>query len=189
MEGQEEEEDDFGEFGEEMWKEGQEVEEGKEDEEICGESEEKSEESEEARRYWRKVSEETGGAQNGVQGEVGREKAGVDDREVKMMGGPRRPSQAEVEDHARRNHCPYRNWCGVCVSACGRDLDHRADSGKERGLSEFSFDYCFPGDEFGCKLTTLVGRERKTGCSMATAVPMKGSTGMFTIDKVLEFID
>ena len=71
------------------------------------------------------MSEETGGAQSGVQGEVGREKAGVYDREVNMMGGPRRPSQAEVEDHARRNHCPYRIWCGVCVRACGRDLDHR----------------------------------------------------------------
>ena len=48
--------------------------------------------------------------------------------------------------------------------------------------------YCFPWDEFGCKLTTLVGRERKTGCSMATAVPMKGSTGRFSIDQVLEFL-
>ena len=43
-------------------------------------------------------------------------------------------------------------------------MDHRADAGKERGLSEYSFDYCFPGDEFGYKLTALIGRERKTGC-------------------------
>ena len=70
-----------------------------------------------------------------------------------------------------------------------KDLDHRADAGKERGLNEYSFDYCFPGDEFGSKLTTLVGRERTTGLEMATSVPMKGSTRRLTIDKILEFID
>ena len=150
-------------------------------------SEGKGEEREEAKRYWKKVNEETGGGKG--KGEVGKEKAGVDDREVRMMGDPRRPSEADGEDHARRNHCPYRYCCGICVRACGRDLDHRAHSGKERGLSEFSFDYCFLGDEFGCKLTTLVGMERKTGCCMATAVPMKGYIGRFTIDTVLEFIE
>ena len=31
-----------------------------------------------------------------------RERAGVDEREVKMMGDPRRPSEAEVDDHARK---------------------------------------------------------------------------------------
>ena len=104
-----------------MWREGQEIDEGEENEEISCESEEK----------------------------VRRERPGVDEREVKMMGDPRRPSQAEVDDHARKNHCPHRNWCGVCVRACGKDLDHRADSDKERGLSEFSFDYCFPGMSLG----------------------------------------
>lgn len=59
----------------------------------------------------------------------------------------------------------------------GRDADHRRDVGNERGLSEYSFDYCFPGDEFGFKLTVIVGRERVTGMRFATAVPMKGSTG------------
>ena len=73
--------------------------------------------------------------------------------------------------------------------ARGKDLDHRADAREERGLSEYSFDYCFPGDEFGCRLTTLVGKERQTGCVMATAIPTKGSTGRFSIDKVLEFVE
>jgi hypothetical protein len=35
----------------------------------------------------------------------------------------------------------------------------------------------------------LVGRERATGTYSATTVPMKGSSGQFTIDKVLEMID
>ena len=56
-------------------------------------------------------------------------------------------------------------------------------------MSEYSFDYCFPGDELGCKLTILVGRERVTGMNIATVVPMKGSMGRFVVDKALELID
>lgn len=47
----------------------------------------------------------------------------------------------------------------MCVKAKGKDWDHRKDAGKERGLSEYAFDYCFPGDELGFKVTVLVGRE------------------------------
>ena len=41
----------------------------------------------------------------------------------------------------------------------------------------------------GYKLTVLVGRERVTGASFATAVPTKGSTGRFTIEKMIEFVE
>ena len=85
-----------------------------------------------------------------------RAKAAEDGRKVKVINDPRQPTQAEVEEHERTNHCPYRNWCGICVRARGKDMDHRADAREERGLSEYSFDYCFPGDEFGCRLTRLV---------------------------------
>ena len=68
-------------------------------------------------------------------------------------------------------------------------MDHRKSPDEERGLNEFSFDYCFPGNELGFKLTVLVGRERTSGMAMATVVPMKGSTRMFTVDKVSEFMD
>ena len=57
---------------------------------------------------------------------------------------------------------------------------------EERGLNEGSFDYCFPGHEFGFKLTILVGRERASGMTMSTVVPMKGSTGRFAVDRVLD---
>ena len=55
-------------------------------------------------------------------------------------------------------------------------------------MSEYHFDYCFPGDEFGFKLTILVGRERVGGMCMATVVPTKGTNGMFESEKVMEFI-
>ena len=93
--------------------------------------------------------------------EVGRERADGEEREVKKLGDPRKPTQEEVVLH-ERTHLPYRNWCYHCVPGKGKDLDHRKSAEEERGLSEYSFDYCFPGDEFGFKLTILVGRERAT---------------------------
>ena len=107
-------------------------------------------------------------------------KATKDERAVKNLIDPRRPSEKEVEDHWR-THLPYRNWCEICVRAKGKDEDHRKNPDKERGLSEYSWDYCFPGDELGCKLVVLAGRERVTGTYGATAVPMKGSMGYFTL--------
>ena len=68
-------------------------------------------------------------------------------------------------------------------------MDHQKDSGKERKLPEYSWDYCFPGDELGFKWTVLVGRERGNKSWMATALPCKGSTGRFGVDKCLEFFE
>jgi hypothetical protein len=107
--------------------------------------------------------------------EIGeRIRAEKEDGQVKRMTDPMRPTEREIEDH-NRTHLPYRNWCPCCVQARGKDLDHRKAVDEERGLSEFSFDYGFPGNELGYKLTMLVGRERATGMMMATVVPAKGS--------------
>ena len=85
-----------------------------------------------------------------------------DERVVKDLVDPRRPTQKEIDEHYK-THLPYRNWCPICIQGKGRDADHRKALEEERGLSEYSFDYCFPGDEFGCKLTILAGKERNTG--------------------------
>ena len=55
-------------------------------------------------------------------------------------------------------------------------------------MSEYHFDNCFPGDEFGYKLTILVGRERVVGMCMATVVPTKETNGMFGSEKAMKFI-
>ena len=107
---------------------------------------------------------------------------------IKKLLDPRKPSEQEVEDH-ELYHVPYRNWCAVCVRSKGKDLDHRKSMEEERGASEYSFDYCFPGDEFGYKLTVLVGKEKITGSVFASAVPTKGSSGMFIVDKAVEFVE
>ena len=110
-----------------------------------------------------------------------------DDQVVRKLPDPRLPSQKDVELH-ELTHLPYRNWCPVCVRCRGRDLDHRKSVDEERGMSEYAFDYCFPGDEFEFHLGVLVGRERTTGAYFATAVPRKGSSGRFAVDKALDFV-
>ena len=74
----------------------------------------------------------------------------------------------------------------MCVRCRGRDLDHRTAVNGERGVSEYAFDYCFPGDELGFKLVVLVGRERITGMYFGTAVPTKGSIGRIAVDRALD---
>jgi len=108
---------------------------------------------------------------------------------LKRIGDPTLPSAEEVETHCLRGHIPYRNWCPVCVRAQGRDHSHKRDPGGERELAEYSWDYCFPGDELGFKWTVLVGRERDSKSWMATTVPHKGGIGRFGRDKCLEFIE
>ncbi len=103
------------------------------------------------------------------------------------MIDPRLPAEEEVENH-RLTHLPCRNWCPECAKAKGKDLNHRRAVDKERKLSEHCFDYCFPGDEFGYKLTVLVGTERLTGMKFGTAVPTEGSSGKFAVDRALDFI-
>jgi hypothetical protein len=120
----------------------------------------------------------------GTEGEKIR--AQKEEDKVRQVTDPRKPTEKEVELHSL-THLPYRNWCSVCIAAKGKDLDHRKDIREERGLPEFSFDYCFPGDEFGYRLTILVGRERATGMTFASVVPEKGSKGKFVADRCLEF--
>ena len=80
---------------------------------------------------------------------------------IRKMNDPRLPSSEEVGRHCVGGHVDYRDWCEVCVRSRGREMPHRRDKGGARLLPEYSWDYCFPGDEFGHKWTVLVGRERE----------------------------
>ena len=118
---------------------------------------------------------------------VERKTAVEDKRKVHKLVDPRKPTQEEVDEH-ELTHIPYRNWCPVCVRCRGKDLDHRKSVDEVRGVSEYAFDYCFPGDELGYKLVVLAGRERITGMYFATAVPTKGSIGRFAVDKAVDYV-
>ena len=80
---------------------------------------------------------------------------------IRKINDPRLPSKEEIERHRIGGHVEYRDWCDMCVRARSRDMPHYRDKGEVRALPEYSWDYCFPGDEFGHKWTVLVGRERE----------------------------
>ena len=122
-----------------------------------------------------------------VEKEVERQGQTEDARRVKKVLDPKAPTDAEVEEH-RLTHIPYRNWCEVCVKCKGKEFDHRR-KGDSGGVSEYAFDYCFPGDELGFKLVVLVGHEKVTGMTLAVTVPTKGSSGRFTVDKAVDYIE
>ena len=106
---------------------------------------------------------------------------------MRNIGDPRLPTQKEVDEH-NLTHVPYRNWCPHCVKGRGKDLDHRRNVDEDHRVKEFSFDYCFPGDDQGKKITILVGRERVSGMVMASVVPVKGTSGQFAAMRVMSFI-
>ena len=119
-----------------------------------------------------------------------RVKADGEDSNLRKLQDPKMPTKEEVDKHFILGHIPYRSWCPVCVRAQGKDMDHARDKGKVRNLPEYSWDYCFPGDELGFKWTVLVGRERSSKSVMATALATKGlGTGKFAVDKCLDFIE
>ena len=77
---------------------------------------------------------------------IGAEKEG---EYVRKLVDPRLPTKEEVEIHKLTGHVNYRNWCDICVRCRGKDLDHKSQEGKERTFPEYSWGYCFPGDEVG----------------------------------------
>ena len=89
-------------------------------------------------------------------GEVG-ERLGLerDDEVIRELKDPKLPSQGEVGKHWLMGHLPYRDWCHICVQAKAKDMAHKRDKGSPRGLPEYSWDYCFPGDEFGFRWTVF----------------------------------
>ena len=93
---------------------------------------------------------------------------------VRKLGDPKLPTQEEVDEHNIRGHFPYRSWCPICVEAMGKDMAHRKDEGKERTHPEYSFDYCFPGDESGFKWTVLVGTEKGGRLCHGHSSPFEG---------------
>lgn len=109
-------------------------------------------------------------------------------RKVRKLVDPLLPSEEEVKNHCL-THVPFQNWCPHCVRGRGKEMDHKRVFKDERGLDEFHFDYCFPGDEFGFKIAVLVGVESYTGVKLSLTVPRKGSTGDYAALNVTEYIN
>ena len=77
---------------------------------------------------------------------------------IRKLVDPSLPSAEERESRNMSGHVSFRNWCDVCVRTMGRDMAHRTATEKDRKVPEYVMDYCFPGDELGCRWTVLGGK-------------------------------
>lgn len=119
-------------------------------------------------------------------GDIERVKASKEERVVKELTDPRKPSAEQIEKH-NRHHMPYRNWCPICVKARGRDSAIERRSAKKGQFQSIRLINVF--QETGYKLTVLAGRERVSGMRIAVTVPTKGSSGKFGLDCILAFME
>ena len=119
------------------------------------------------------------------------EKMGLpkEDEFLRKLRDPKLPTAEEVERHVVCGHLPYRDWCHICVKSKGQEMGHYQEDHEGKLVPEYAWDYCFPGNEMGFHWTVLAGKEREGKSFMASAVPMKGGTGRFAVDKCVEFID
>ena len=69
-----------------------------------------------------------------------------------------------------------------------KDLDHRKEVEVDRRIREFSCVFFFPANEKGARVTVLVGRKRVTGVTLASVVPMKGTSEQFSAMREPDFI-
>ena len=86
---------------------------------------------------------------------------------------PKAPTAADREEHEATGHAAYRSWCPHCVAARGRRGPHLTSEPGE--LPEIGFDYGFMGHRRENCLTLLVGKDRRTGSLMCSAIPRKGA--------------
>ena len=91
-----------------------------------------------------------------------------------------RPSQQvskQERDEHERTHLPYRDWCDICVKACGRRVAHRRGNKEERGqVPRVSIDYFYMGskDEQDGNNPLVVMVDEETGDRYARMVRKKG---------------
>ena len=104
---------------------------------------------------------------------------------------PVKLTRAEVENH-NLTHCPYRNWCSLCVEAMGRE-DPRVRQGppEESALPVVGMDYDKYGEEEAVtdQITSIVVKDRESGQLKAHVVEVKGPKDEWIIKKVCKDVE
>ncbi len=111
-----------------------------------------------------------------IQSEKIAEEQGIRHQQPRVARGPGQPTKAEEEEHKAGGHVEYRSWCVHCIRGRARDCQHRSQKplGRERLKPIVSWDYCFPGDSTGEKMTILVGKCPETKAIFAHCCKSKG---------------
>ena len=108
-------------------------------------------------------------------------------RNPRKLPDPKMPSKDEVE---RRylTHLPFRNWCQYCIQGKGKTAPHFQQEQRSDGLPEVHFDYCFMCTHGSQMCTILVAKEKSSKMTLATVVPLKGTSLEYPIVRTLTFL-
>ena len=128
-------------------------------------------------------------------------------RRPKIMRAPSAPSRQERAEHEIA-HCPFRAWCEDCVAGKSHAKSHFSGQAgsPESDVPLVAFDYAFMSEnglpdsgktevddeqsERDGQVKILVGRDRKSRCYVAIAVPSKGvDESEYATRRVLRFLD
>ena len=109
---------------------------------------------------------------------------------VVIAKNPYNPTHEEKEAH-NATHLPYRSWCPVCVQARGREDDHKRDKEKAKdGKVTINIDYkSFGQDIDDDKLTSIIMRDSRTGCTASHICESKGISDSWVVQKLVDDID
>ena len=91
--------------------------------------------------------------------------ASPEERKLKHVPNPLKPTRKEIDEHERRGHNPFRNWCRVCNMARGKeDLHPRVDDSEDI-LPEVGMDYDHLGnkEDDDDKITAIVMKDERSG--------------------------
>ncbi len=106
-----------------------------------------------------------------------------------MLRSPVEPSKEDIEAHYA-THCPYRNWCPVCVKAAGKEDPHYRDEKREPGLPVVSMDYNELDDEKGSKSNkVIVVKDEDSGATLQHKVTNKGASDEWVNRKIVRDIE
>ena len=63
-------------------------------------------------------------------------------RSVLKMMDPKKPSQAEINEH-ELTHLPFRSWCKHCIMGRGKESPHKKAKEGEAMMPEIHSDFMF----------------------------------------------
>ena len=108
-------------------------------------------------------------------------------RNPRKLPDPKMPSKEEVERHYL-THLPFRSWCQYCIQGKDKTAPRFQQEQRGDGLMEVHVDYCFMSTHGSPMCTILVAKEKSSKMTLATVVPMKGTSMEYPIVRTLTFL-
>jgi len=113
-------------------------------------------------------------------------------RKLRHVIDPEKPSRKEIDEHERKGHCPFRNWCKVCNQSRGKEDGHARVEERDELLPEVGLDYDHLGnkeDDDEAKITAVVMKDKRSGSLWGHRVECKGVADTWSCTRLLKNLE